>query len=98
VDQTYRRSQTNGYIDTSTDIAQGVSITVAARDAIHAKTLGYWLNISSLLYSVDPKAPATVGSPNPHDIVAHHNDIVDVFAFYNEVKQPPFIPPREYLL
>jgi len=37
-----------------------------------------------------------VGSPNPHDIVAHYNDIVVAFAFYNEVKQPPFIPPREY--
>lgn len=87
----------NGYIDTSTDIAQGTSIIVAARDTIHAKTFGYWLNISSLLYSADPKAPATVGSPNPRDIVAHYNDIVVAFAFYNEVKQPPFIPPREYL-
>jgi len=87
----------NGYIDTSAEIPQSASITITSRDVIPGKKFGYWLNISSLLYSADPKSPATVGTPNPHDIVAHNNDIVVAFAFYNEVKQQPSMPPREYL-
>ena len=85
----------NGYIDTTAEIAQGASIKVTARDAIPARKFGYWLNISPLLYSNNPQAPATVGAPDPHDIVAHYNDIVVAFAFYNEVKQPLFVPPRD---
>jgi hypothetical protein len=71
---------------------------VTARDGIPAKKFGYWLNISPLLYSNNPQTPATVGAPDPHDIVAHYNDIVVAFAFYNELKQPLFIPPRDAFL
>jgi hypothetical protein len=50
-----------------------------------------------LLQSANPSTPATVGSPDSHDIVAHHNDVVVAFAFYNEVQGRRWIPPN-YLL
>jgi hypothetical protein len=84
----------NGYIDTSTDILPGLPIAVSARDSIYAKQFGYWINIPSLLYSNDPNSPATVGSPNSHDIVAHYNDVVVAFAFYNEVIHAPLVASR----
>ena len=88
----------NGYIDTSTEIAQGAALKVTARDTIPTKKFAYWLNIAPLMFSADPKNPATVGSPDPHDIVVHLSDIVVAFAFYNEVKQSLRIPPgSEYL-
>jgi hypothetical protein len=46
-----------------------------------------------LLNSADESKPATVGSPDPHDIVAHHSDDVVAFAFYNEVQTQWRIPP-----
>ena len=36
--------------------------------------------------SADDSNPATVGSPDHHDIVVHHNDRVFAYAFYNEVQ------------
>lgn len=93
----------NGYIDTTTEIAQGQPpplITVTARDFLPAKQFGYWLywpNISPLFYAFDPMSPPTVGTPNAHDIVVHYNDVVVAIALYDEVKQPVIVPPREYL-
>lgn len=86
----------NGFIDTTADISAGSAARVTARSGIPSKSFGYWLNIAPLLYSADPKNPATVGSPNPNDIVVHRNDRVIAFAFYNEVQQPRFVPPQEY--
>lgn len=77
----------NGYIDTTTQIPKGATETIKARDRLPGKKFGYWVPIGSLLYSNDPMAPATVGMPDIHDIVAHYNDVVIAFAFYNEVEQ-----------
>jgi hypothetical protein len=85
----------NGFINTTADIAQGSSLKVVARDALPAKAFGYWFNISALQLDGDPNNPATIGMPGNHDIVVHHNDRVVAFAFYNEVKQPQFVPPYE---
>ncbi len=87
----------DGYIDTTTQIEQGASLTVAARDGLPGKQFGYWWSIDSLLESGDESNPATVGSPDPHDIVAHHNDHVVAFAFYNEVQQRWRHPPNYWL-
>lgn len=90
----------NGYIDTTTEIAQGSpppAITVTARDLLPAEKFGYWLywpNVSPLFFGPDPNFRPTVGTPNPHDIVVHYNDVVVAIALYNEVKQPPFVLPR----
>jgi hypothetical protein len=82
----------NGYIDTTTQIPKGIEITVRARDALPMKRFGYWLPIRSLLHSNDPAKPATVGDKDTHDIVAHYNDIVIAFAFYNEVEEVFRVP------
>jgi hypothetical protein len=82
----------NGYIDTSTQIVAGNPIKISARDALPAKQFAYWQNIAAVMYSDDPKAPATVGAPDKHDIVAHVNDVVVAFAFYNEVPRSWVIP------
>lgn len=74
----------DGYIDTTTQIQQGTALTIAAYDGLAGKQFGYWWSIDSLLESADQSSPATVGAPDPHDIVAHHNDTVVAFAFYNE--------------
>ena len=101
----------NGIIDTTTDIPgppaplpagspAPPSLKVSARDTLPAKKFGYWLywpNISPLFLSYYSNPPATVGTPNPHDIVVHHNDIVVAIAFYNEVQQSLSVPLREYL-
>ena len=92
----------NGYIDTTTDIAQGQALTVAARDLLPShRKFAYWFNVPSLLYSYDQNAPATVGAPDAHDIVVHYNDVVVAFAMYNElprgriplVVEPPIYDP-----
>src|SRR4029077_9569083 len=76
----------NGYVDTATQIVQGKPITIASRDTLPSnKQFSYWLNIPAVFYSSDPNAPATVGAPDKHDIVAHYNDVVVAFAFYNEL-------------
>jgi len=82
----------NGYIDTTTQIPEGAKITITARNALPAKRFGYWLSITSLLYSNDPTEPATVGTTDPHDIVAHHHDVVIAYAFYSEVKEVFRVP------
>ena len=100
----------NGNIDTSNDIpgpppsppplSAPPSITVTARDGLPAKKFGYWLywpSLSPLFLSYYSNYPATVGKPNSHDIVVHHNDIVVAIAFYNEVKQSLQVPHREYI-
>ncbi len=86
----------DGYIDTTTQIQEGTALTIAARDGIPGKQFGYWWSIDSLLQSGNPATPATVGSPDRHDIVAHHNDVVVAFAFYNEVPNR-WIPPNVWL-
>ena len=50
-----------------------------------------------MLVSADESNPATVGSPDPHDIVVHHSDHVFAYAFYNEVQTGSKLPPN-YLL
>jgi len=35
----------------------------------HAKQFAYWESVTTLLFSADPKAPATVGAPDKHNIV-----------------------------
>jgi len=85
----------NGYIDTSTQIAEGNALTVTARDTLRPnKQFGYWQEVPSLTYNNDPTMPATIGAPDNHDIVVHYNDIVVAFAFYNEfdnpIKRPPY--------
>ncbi|HMG67659.1 MAG TPA: hypothetical protein VK588_08235, partial [Chitinophagaceae bacterium] len=44
----------------------------------------------------NPATPATVGSPNIHDIVAHTGDIIYAFAFYNELPPTPRPPYKHY--
>jgi hypothetical protein len=91
----------NGYINTTTEIAQGApppALTVIARDIIPGKQFAYWLywpGIAPLFYSYDPQAPARVGAPNSHDIVIHYNDVVVAIAIYAEVSGPVRVPPRE---
>ena len=85
----------DGYIDTTTQIQQGTPLTVAARDTLFGKQFGYWGPIDSLLPSADAANPPTVGSPDIHDIVAHHSDQVVAFAFYNEVSSR-FPRPGDY--
>ncbi len=96
----------NGYIDTTTEIAQAQpgsppsSLTVTARDMLPSKKFAYWLywpNIAPLFYSADPKFPPTVGTPNLHDIVVHYNDVVVAIAMYDEVPSGLRVPAREYI-
>jgi hypothetical protein len=87
----------DGYIDTTSQIQQPTALTIAARDSIPGKQFGYWWSIDSLLASADPLHPATVGSPDSHAIVAHHNDDVVAFAFYNEVQNRRWVPPNYWL-
>ncbi len=75
----------NGYIDTTTEVATGHPITVAARDMLHLKKFAYWLPLVV-------QGSATVGLPDPHDVVANHGDVVIAFSFYNEVPAGP--PPN----
>ncbi|MDQ6891101.1 MAG: hypothetical protein M3167_00265 [Acidobacteriota bacterium] len=86
----------NGYLNTTTQIAQGASLKIKARDAFAAKQFGYWQSVPSLLFSNDPNAPATVGASDAHDIIVHYNDVVVAFAFYNEVKQTIVLRPQEW--
>lgn len=77
----------NGYLDTTTQIAQGdqIQIKITARDLLGSnKKFGHWQKVSEEFFSSNPKTPATIGSPDAHDIVAHYNDVVVAFAFYNE--------------
>jgi hypothetical protein len=90
---TLTASANDGYIDTTSQIQQGTAETIAARDALLGKQFGYWWSIDSLLQSANPATPATVGSPDGHDIVAHHNDVVVAFAFYSEVQSRHRVPP-----
>ncbi len=88
----------NGYINTSTEIAQGSpppAITVTALDLI-ARQFARWLYWphTPLFTSNNPQFPATVGSPNPRDIVVHNSDTVVAIALYDEVKPP--VLPRGY--
>jgi hypothetical protein len=87
----------DGYIDTTAQIQQGTALTITARDGIPGKQFGYWWSIDSLLESANSATPATVGSPDSHDIVAHHGDVVVAFAFYNEVQGRRWIPPNYWL-
>lgn len=77
----------NGYIDTTTEITAGDSITITARDKLPGKQFGYWLQL--YLSSSNTLIPATVGHPDIHDVVAHKNDLVVAFSFYNEVPAQP---------
>lgn len=78
----------NGYIDTTTQIAAGKELKITARQMLPtAKKFAYWQEVPSQVISANPLLPATVGAPDPHDIVAHPNDIIVAFAFYDEV--PP---------
>jgi hypothetical protein len=90
----------NGYIDTTTDIGQGLALTIGARDVLPSnKKFGYWFNVAPLMYSYDKNAPATVGTPDGHDIVVHYNDIVVAFAMYNDLPRgriPIVVPPATY--
>jgi hypothetical protein len=87
----------DGLIDTTSQIQGSTALTIAARDGLPGKQFGYWWSIDSLLESANPSTPATVGSPDPHDVVVHHNDVVVAFAFYNEVETKWRIPPNYYL-
>jgi hypothetical protein len=84
----------NGMIDTGTQIAQGTPETITARDSIPTRRFGYWFPLAALLKSGNPNTPPTVGTTDPHDIVAHHDDLVIAVAFYNEVHDIRFGPPR----
>lgn len=97
-DHTLTPAANDGYVDTTTQIqASDGSLTVAARDTVTNKQFGYWWSIDALLVSADPLNPATVGAPDPHDIVVHHGDDVYAFAFYNEVQQGWKLPPNYWL-
>lgn len=79
----------NGHIDTTTQISQANAITIRARNylsdnAFQPKEFAFWVPVTSLIQSSDPNAPVTVGQPDNHDIVVHHNDTVIAFAFYNQ--------------
>lgn len=88
-------SANNGFIDTSTQIAAGAAVTIKARDPLPtAKTFAYWLELPSLLVSANPATPATIGAPTSRDIVAHRNDIIYSFAYYNELPLQVMVPPR----
>jgi hypothetical protein len=94
----------NGYIDTTTEIAQipppPPAITVTARDMLPSKKFAYWLywpNVSPLFYIQDPNFPPTVGTPKSHDIVVHYNDVVVAIAIYDEVPPRLRVPAREYI-
>ena len=87
----------DGYIDTTTQVEQGAALTVAARDVLSNRQFAYWWPIDSLLVSADESNPATVGAPDQHDIVVHHNDRVFAYAFYNEVKTEWKLPPNYWL-
>jgi hypothetical protein len=87
----------DGYVDTTAQVQQGTALTVAARDGLPNRQFGYWWSIDSLLVSADESNPATVGSPDPHDIVVHHGDHVFAYAFYNEVQSEWGLPPNYWL-
>lgn len=81
----------DGYINTRTEIANGNSIKISTRDLLLSnRQFGYWQEIPSLIFPGNSATPPTIGAPDPHDIVAHHNDIVYAFAFYNQ------LPPRRF--
>ncbi len=82
----------NGFLDTS-QLSQGSSVTIAARDALSQKQFAYWL--APLVRSNASNATVTVGVPDKHDIVVHHNDLVVAFSFYNETQQRSWVPPYE---
>ena len=84
----------DGYIDTTTEIADGNSINISTRDFLLGnRQFGYWQEIPSLLFAGNAATPPTIGAPDPHDIVAHHNDIIYAFAFYNQLSSPRFKIP-----
>ena len=71
-----------GYINTDATIPPGETVKITARDlpgqsGWRAKPFNYWLPITVM-------GAATVGQGNPHDIVAHHDDMVVAFAIYSE--------------
>jgi hypothetical protein len=96
-DHTLTPAANDGYIDTASQIQEGTALTVAARDRLSNRQFGYWWSIDALLVSANESDPPTVGSPDPHDIVVHHNDHVFAYAFYNEVERGWKLPPN-YLL
>jgi hypothetical protein len=83
------------YNDTTADLAPGTpppSLTISARNIIPARQFAYWLYwpaITPLFYSNDRQFPATVGVPNPHDVVVHYNDVVVAIAIYSQDARPP---------
>lgn len=94
-DGSLTKDANNGYINTSTQLVQGTPITIAACDGLTHKQFAYWLDLPVLRYSANPAAPVTVGAPDKHDIVAHIDDIVVAFAFYNELPPGRFPVPNE---
>ncbi len=92
----------NGYIDTTQEIQQGPpppTLTVSARNSLPSyKKFLYWLYwpTAPFFYSQDPAYPATVGMPNPQDIVVHYNDTVVAIGMYADVKHAPLPPPSIY--
>jgi hypothetical protein len=84
--RTLTTAANNGYIDTTAQIAAGSTIKITARHILPSGlAFANWQEVPSLLISFNPAMPATIGAPDIHDIVAHSNDIIYAFAFYNEL-------------
>jgi hypothetical protein len=91
-----------GEIDTETQIAPKAKATIIARDPLIGKSdppfksrtslhFSHWQAVRSLVFNNDPTEPVTVGqlgAPDAQEIVAHHNDRVVAFAFYEESGHP----------
>jgi len=82
----------NGYIDTTTQIANGSpppALTVTAQSVLPSnKQFQYWLYfpyIPPWFFSNNPAYPATVGTPTPQDIVVHYNDVVLAIGMYTDL-------------
>lgn len=90
-------SANNGFLNTTTQVGAGATVKVVARDFLPPnKQFGWWVSVSELLHSEDPLLPASISN---REIVAHHNDIVVAFAFYNELEPvltTPPVPPANY--
>ncbi len=105
----------NGYIDTDPSKLHQDPITITARDPLYALSIDWVLTFDSWMQVTDPNPEGAilgfggnslpdVGEPpaSPNQIIAHPNNVVVAFAFYNQLNQfspkPVRTPTSSYVI
>ncbi len=78
----------NDYSLYRSQILEGSTATLSAREDLPRKRFAFWFSVDSLFRKGTVGLGPTIGAPDRHDVVFHFEDNVVAYAFYHDDTRP----------